>query len=132
MFYFPLLMLFVHSAWISVWGFKIWKSYFRTMGGTKRRNFKNQLINFVSSVFFDSILGGTVASALILQCYMSLHRETGDLFINMKLVLWISPQSAGSGKSREGFFSLYSKSSMNHIGPFLNFETKWTFRLLVA
>lgn len=44
MFYFPLLMLFVHSAWISVWGFKIWKSYFRTMGGTKRRNFKNQLI----------------------------------------------------------------------------------------
>lgn len=43
MFSFSLLMLFVHSAWISVWGFKIWKSYFRTMGGTKRRNLKNQL-----------------------------------------------------------------------------------------
>ena len=38
---------------------------------------------------------------------MSLHRETGDLFINMKLVLWISPQSAGSGKRAERAFLVY-------------------------
>lgn len=57
---------------------------------------------------------------------MRLTGETGDLFINMRLILSVIPKSADIGKRADKAFLIY-RSTMNHIGSFLKFETKRTF-----
>lgn len=38
---------------------------------------------------------------------MKLPRETGDLFINIRLILWLAPQSVDFGKRSDKAFLIY-------------------------